>query len=231
MTTLRTRLSACVSLVVLSLVSSTAFAQQADSAASAPAPVAPVSAAAPSEAAPPQKDKVETTKSPDEEDHGRFRFGISAFGGPLFMAGNSGGAGGIDLRFGAQVNNLLGIYAQPILIAGGGASSGSSGGSASGLAMGGAGLLAEFAFLDMLYVGAGPELLAGAAGSASAGTSGTGAKADTGTFFSVAARAGLALGSVKPARRKAFTIGLDLHAVFATDTVVTPMLALGYDAF
>lgn len=100
--------------------------------------------------------------------------------------------------------------------------------SVTGLALWGVGVLPEMTFGDFFYAGLGPEVLIG--GLASANNAG-GASADGGAFFSLAARAGFALGSYKPERRSAFTIGLDLHMIFASDVVVTPLIALGYDAY
>lgn len=189
----------------------------------AAAPAAPVTAPAP--AAP-----ESTADEPQEK--ARFRWGISAVGGPLFTGGGSGGVGGIDARFGVQINNLIGVYGQPVLLIGAGADSGVSGASASALVAAGLGALADFTFSDLFYVAVGPELISAAGGSSSVGTAGSTASAYEGTFFSVAARAGLALGSMKPERRKAFTIGLDFRTIFTTgDPTITPLLALGFDSF
>jgi hypothetical protein len=148
------------------------------------------------------------------------------------MGGYSGGAGGIDARFGWQLNPLLGVYAQPIALLGAGASANVNGASATGLALAGFGALADATLADLFYVAAGPEVLFGAVGSGSSssngGSSGSGA---TGPFFSVAARAGFAFGSMRPTRRKAFTVGLDLHVIFAGDVALLPLIALGYEAF
>lgn len=167
-----------------------------------------------------------------EEPGPRFRWGISALGGPYFQGGHSGGLGGVDVRLGAQVNSLLGVYAQPVVLIGGGASADESGASASALVMGGAGVLADFTFADIVFVGIGPELLSGATGAASVSTDASGeASGSSGTFFSVAARAGIALGSMKPERRKAFVLGLEFRTIFASDPAIAPTLFLGYDAF
>ena len=68
--------------------------------------------------------------------------------------------------------------------------------------------------------------------STSVSTTSASASASTGPYFSVAARAGLAFGSMRPQRRKAFTIGLDFRTIFNPgDPVIVPCLALGYDSF
>lgn len=158
----------------------------------------------------------------------RFRWGISALGGP-FVGGYSGGVGGINTRFGAQISRQLGVYGQPVLLAGAGAVVANGvAASATGLALWGVGVLPEMTFGDFFYLGLGPEVLIGGLASATAGGGGS---ADAGAFFSLAGRAGFALGSYKPERRSAFTIGLDFHMIFASDVVVTPLIALGYDAY
>jgi hypothetical protein len=144
----------------------------------------------------------------------------------------SGGAGGVDLRFGWQLNNSYGVYAQPIFVVAAGASSNASGGSASAAALAGAGALFEWNPIDLVYLGAGLEFLTGGFGSASVDANTASATAATGPFFSVPLRAGLALGSNQPNRRKAFTIGLDGHIIITgAGPVILPLIALGYDAF
>lgn len=169
----------------------------------------------------------------------RFRWGISGFGGKYFVNGTGGGIGGIDARFGVQIDNMIGVYGSPILLLGAGAAvSNSATGastSVSAVALYGIGALADFTFSDMFFVAAGPELLRGAAAQAATQADANGASAsasgEAGTFFGIEARAGLALGSIKPNKRKAFTIGLDLHAIFTSKVTVVPLLALGYDMF
>jgi hypothetical protein len=170
---------------------------------------------------------------PDEGGEGRFRFGLSVMGGPM-MSAYEGGAGGLDLRLGYQMNNRAGFYAQPVGLLGAGASVDADSARASGLALAGAGLLLEVTPADFFYLAAGPEFLTGALGTASAtaSTISTATRVETGPFFSVAGRAGVALGRAKPNRRNAFTIGLDARVVFAPGGLaVLPLVALGFDAF
>jgi hypothetical protein len=191
-----------------------------------PAPAAPAAPAAGAAAAP------APTAGQPEETPGRFRWGISALGGPYFYNGASGGLGGVDVRIGYQLNGDLAIYGQPSLMIGGGAKAGASGASASALAFYGIAALADYTLADMVYLAAGPEILAGGTGASEVSTTGGKASASSGAFFSVAARAGLALGSKKPERRKAFTIGLDFHCTFVTGgPLIVPAVALGYEAF
>lgn len=174
------------------------------------------------------------------DDDMRFRWGISAFGGRYFVNQTGGGIGGVDARFGAQINRMIGVYGSPILMIGAGASAKTSAGgtastSVSAVALYGIGALVDFTFADLVYVAIGPELLRGAAAAAAQEVSSTGASqsasGEAGTFFGVWTRAGFAFGSMKPNKRKAFTIGLDLHTIFTSKTTIAPMLALGYDAF
>lgn len=171
----------------------------------------------------------------EEGGEGRFRFGVSAMGGPM-MGAYKGGAGGLDLRLGYQINNLFGLYAQPVGLVGAGASVEANGASASALALAGAGLLFEVTPINLFYFALGPEYLTGAVGSASASASSTSAEAEaqaaTGPFLSIAGRAGFALGSAKPNRRNAFTIGLDARVVLAPGgPAILPLIALGFDAY
>jgi hypothetical protein len=182
----------------------------------------------------PQADSSSTLPTPgveDEPSESRFRWGISGAGGPILGA-YSGGAGGIDARFGMQMSQLLGLYAQPILLAGAGVSADAKGASATGLALYGIGAMVDTTLANLFYVAAGPELLFGGVGTAAASATGAArASASTGPFFSLAARTGFAFGSARPDRRKAFTLGLDMHVVFAGGAAVLPMLGLGYEAF
>jgi len=166
----------------------------------------------------------------DEPKESRFRWGISGAGGPL-MGGYSGGAGGITTRFGWQLDSMLGFYGEPLLLVGAGASADIDGASATGIALYGLGAMADITLGDFFYIAAGPEVLLGAIGEAEAGTAAASADAATGPFFSLATRAGFALGSVRPNRRSAFTIGLDMHVVLANEVAIMPLIALGYEAF
>lgn len=205
------------------LAGGVAFAQTAAPAA-APAPSA-------TPAAPPAAGSTQADADPDAQ-KARFRWGISGMGGPYFQGGNSGGAGGVDVRLGVQLTDKFAVYGQPAAIIGGGASAGAGGTKASGIVMGSFGALADLTLADLFYVAAGPELVTGTVGSTSVSGTSAGAAAAAGTFFSVTARVGLALGSAKPDRRKAFTIGGDFRVVFTPGAAtVIPFVALGYEAF
>jgi hypothetical protein len=210
--------------LVLVTLTTLTFAGQASAA--APEEVATSSSAPAPEALPagPVEDPME------EPEVSRFRWGIAANGGPM-MGAYSGGAGGLDARFGMQLSSLLGLYAQPRLMVGAGASADASGGSATGLALYGVGAMVDATLADMFYFAGGPEVLIGGVGTATGGANGGSASASSGAFFSMAGRAGVALGSTGPERRRAFTLGLDMHVMFAGGTTVFPMVALGYESF
>jgi hypothetical protein len=222
------------------MVQGSALAQEAPAEPAAQEPAAPPAApvvenAAAQPAQPPAAPAVENGAAEADAEpaqQSRFRWGISGAGGPL-MGGFTGGAGGVDLRFGMQMNSLLGIYAQPIFLVGAGAQADLEGASATALALYGVGALADVTLADLFYAGAGPELLFGGMGEAEVSTSSTSASASaaTGPFFGIALRTGLAFGSMEPNRRQAFTLGLDMHVVFANEPAILPLIALGYESF
>lgn len=222
------------------LATTTAFAQTPPAAspppdaAGAPAAAPPPAPAPPPGAAPAPAAEGAPAPAPaaaPADGKTRFRWGISGFYGRYFYSGQNGGFGGVDLRFGAQINNHLGIYGMPILGLGFGASASKNGASVSALALYGVGAVADYTVDNMFFFGGGPELLAGGGGSESVTTTSGKASANAGAFFSLVARAGIALGSVKPNRRKAFTASIDFHAVFMNKPTMIPMLTLGYDSF
>lgn len=208
------------------LVTLTTLTSTGHAAASAPEEVATESSgSAQAQATAPATDPME------EPSESRFRWGIAANGGPM-MGAYSGGAGGLDARFGMQLSSLLGLYAQPRLMVGAGASADANGASATGLALYGMGAMVDATLADMFYLAGGPEVLIGGVGSASANNTGaSSASASSGAFFSMAGRAGVAFGSTRPERRKAFTLGLDMHVLFAGGATFLPMVALGYESF
>jgi hypothetical protein len=176
----------------------------------------------------------------DEEFRGRFRWGITPMGGPI-VGSLSGGAGGLDARFGMQVSNLFGLYAQPV--AAFGITSISQPGNAvepavsttSGLTYYGVGALADFTFFDTLFLAAGPEVLSLSI-SGTTTTVGNQLYSLPGvsqTDFAIAGRVGIVIGKKRPTRRKGFTLAIDAHTIFPQGGSVfsTPMLALGYESF
>ena len=152
----------------------------------------------------------------------RFRFGVDG-GVGFFKVADQGGSTkvsctyfGVDLRFGAQINDLIGVYAQPALgyyttsvdgfIAAGGLI---------GFAAG-----ADFTFIDRLFVGAGL---------------GYTVYNSTGGITPMLRFGGypLMVRSQEKARRKGLMLGIDLRFTPLTGlkTVVMPTFNVGYEAF
>jgi hypothetical protein len=145
----------------------------------------------------------------------RFRGGVALTGGGLFVDGYALGLGGIDGRIGVQINNLIGVYAQPYLTFGGGQVAGATG--VTGTV--GSDVIVDFTFLDQIFVGAGAG--AGIIGSL------------------VAEQAHLRVGGypvvargLNGIRRKGLMIGADLSVHFTSGAVIMqPMVSIGYEAF
>jgi len=140
-----------LTIAVVLTASAFAQAQEVEPEATEKAPAAeeaaPAKAAAPAAAAP----------NGGVADGVRFRFGVAG-GIGFFSAASEVGSDkvsctyyGSDLRFGAQVNNLIGVYAQPTL--GYYSVNGSGGLGAGGLL--GFSVVADATFIDRLFVGAG----------------------------------------------------------------------------
>lgn len=150
-----------------------------------------------------------------QADGGRFRFGIALSGGGAFVSGWELGMAGLDLRFGAQINHLLGVYAQPFFMVGGGSRGGITG--VTGFA--GGSVVVDATFMDRFFVGLG----------------GGGAVLNNPAAGFVHVRAGVypAVGrGVNGVRRKGFMVGLDLRPFFASGiTVLNVMGSIGYEAF
>jgi hypothetical protein len=115
-------------------------------AAEPPATGAPASAEAPAKAR-----RAEIPEEEVDEDGVRFRGGVSGGGGGLFLENYTMGIGGFDGRVGVQINDLIGVYAQPQVGVYGGDLGGIGG--IGGLA--GASVVVDFTFLDQIFVGAG----------------------------------------------------------------------------
>lgn len=155
-------------------------------------------------------------------DGGRFRFGVAGGIGFFSAASEVGPAKvsctyyGADLRFGAQINNLIGVYAQPTL---GYYSANGSGGLAAGGLLGLA-VVADATLIDRLFVGAG---LGYTVYNSPAG-------------ITPILRIGgypLMSRSDEKARRKGLMVGADLRftSLEGLKTIVMPTFNLGYEAF
>lgn len=159
--------------------------------------------------------------SAQERDGVRFRGGIDVAGGGMFVSGFGLGSGGVDGRLGVQINNLIGVYAQPYITIDGG-KLGSSGASTI-IGTVGSTLNVDFTLLDQFFVGvgAGGEIFQSVSGGV------------------INFRAGgypVWTHGVNGIRRKALLLGanIKLHVfsdISASYTVLQPMLQLGYEAY
>lgn len=178
---------------------------------------------APAEAAAPVSGAAsEGGASSNVADGARFRFGVGA-GIGFFSAANEVGSGkvnctyyGTDLRFGAQVNNLIGIYAQPTL---GYYSVNGSGGLGAGGLMGFS-VVADATFIDRLFVGAG------------LGYTVYNSPGGITPILRVGGYPLMSRSDVK-ARRKGLMVGADLRftSLEGLKTIVMPTFNIGYEAF
>ena len=185
----------------------------------APPPSEPQPAYAPP---PPQAQPVAqpvVTPEPVVEDGPRFRFGVAGGGGFEAVDGLRAWMVGFDFRLGLQLNDLIGIYAQPHL------SFGSFGGAGSGLA-GTTGTFAvaamiDFTFIDAFSVGGG---------------FGYGVfNNPSGPMLAIHAAAYPVSGrSEYGPRRRGLSVGVDLRTVFLGSpygTGVHFLATVGYEAF
>jgi hypothetical protein len=171
------------------------------------------------EAAP--EEGAESSGGESDDDGVRFRGGISGGGGGLFVEGLSLGLGGLDGRMGVQINDLIGVYAQPQLaIYGGTFSLGGGSASSVGGIIGGT-AVADVTFIDQIFVGAG----------------GGGGMVNSSSFAGgiLHIRAGgyplMGFGE-DGIRRKGLMLSADLRLYFAGGaTFISPMASIGYEAF
>jgi len=205
-----------LTIAVVLTASAFAQAQEVEPEATEKAPAAeeaaPAKVAAPAAAAP----------NGGVADGVRFRFGVAG-GIGFFSAASEVGSDkvsctyyGSDLRFGAQVNNLIGVYAQPTL--GYYSVNGSGGLGAGGLL--GFSVVADATFLDRLFVGAGL---------------GYTVYNNPGGITPILRVGGYPLmsRSEQKARRKGLMVGADLRitSLDGFKTIVMPTFNVGYEAF
>lgn len=155
------------------------------------------------------------TSSANGDDGARFRFAVAGGPGMMFGDGFSLGYGGVDLRFGAQINDMIGIYLQPQL----GGYGGSAGGTVGAGGLFGASAVVDFTFVDRIFVGAGfgaavlnnpagPELHLRLGG------------------YPIVTR------HDEKVRRRGLMLGMDFRMHFLSGlTVIAPTINIGYEAF
>lgn len=163
---------------------------------------------------------VDTSSAPT--DGMRFRFGVSG-GAGFFTAASEVGSQkvsctyyGADLRLGAQINNLIGVYAQPTL---GYYSANGSGGLAAGGLVGLA-AVADVTLIDRFFVGAG------------VGYTVYNSPAGVSPMLRIGGYP-LMSHSDEKARRKGLMLGMDLRftSLDGLKTIVMPTFNVGYEAF
>jgi hypothetical protein len=197
------------------LVGATASAQDApaepadpavDAAAKAAEPAA-APAAAPAPAAPAD------ASGGEDKDGVRFRGGVSGGVGGEIVTGGTAIMGGVDGRLGVQINDLIGVYAQPHL------SFGSFGGALGFTGTFTTTAVADFTFIDQLFVG----------GGAGFGLFNN----PTGPVVHLRAGGYPLMGhGENGVRRKGLMVSFDMRLGFITgDTVIYPMGSIGYEAF
>lgn len=155
-------------------------------------------------------------------DGARFRIGVSG-GIGFFSAASEAGPGkvsctyyGVDGRFGAQLNNMFGVYAQPTL----GYYTANAGGALAAGGLLGVALVADATFIDRFFVGAGLGYTI----------------YNNPSGLTPILRVGgypLMSKSDEKARRKGLMLGVDLRftKLEGLKTIVMPTFNLGYEAF
>lgn len=183
---------------------------------------APEEAAVDAEAAPAVEEAAAPAATPPGKptsaagaDGARFRFGIS--GGAGFLSGpvvGTGFYGGGDLRLGVQVNDLIGVYAQPQLGYYGASNSPIGGG------LLGASALVEVTVFDRGFVGAG------------AGYGIINSPSGPEVHFRLGGYP-LVTRSDEKVRRKGLSLAVDFRLFFVQgyDMFVSPTFNVGYEAF
>jgi hypothetical protein len=155
-------------------------------------------------------------------DGARFRFGVSGGIGFFTAASEVGPAKvsctyyGLDLRFGAQINNMFGIYAQPTL----GYYSADAGGALAAGGLLGFAAVADATFADRFFVGAG------------LGYTVYNSPSGLTPLLRIGGYPLMSRSDTK-ARRKGLMLGADLRftSLEGLKTIVMPTFNIGYEAF
>jgi hypothetical protein len=155
----------------------------------------------------------------------RFRGGVSLGAGGFFANGYGVGTVQVDGRLGVQINNLIGIYAQPYLGGGGGSV---GGGASGGFGTFGVDAVIDFTLADRFFLGAGGGagvvIIPGAAGDGGAG--GAEQLLFRVGFYPIVWR------RVRRARRGGLMLGIDLRPYFIRgDALIQATANIGIEAF
>jgi len=156
------------------------------------------------------------------QDGARFRFGVAGGIGFFTVASEAGTAKasctyyGLDLRFGAQINNMFGVYAQPTL----GYYSVNGGGALAAGGLLGMAVVADATFADRFFVGAG------------LGYTVYNSPSGLTPMLRVGGYPLMSRSDTK-ARRKGLMLGADLRftSLDGLKTIVMPTFNVGYEAF
>jgi hypothetical protein len=145
----------------------------------------------------------------------RFRGGISAGGGGFFIADWTLGMVTVDGRLGVQINNLIGIYAQPYFQLG----TGTRGTITAFTGIAGGAAVVDFTLFDRFFLGAG-------GGGAILNNPGAGE-----LIIRLGGYPVMRHGLFGP-RRKGLMVGADLRVYFLSGlTLMSVMGSIGYEAF
>lgn len=167
----------------------------------------------------------------------RFRFGMSAFGGPTRVTGQDyqgGGFGGVSFRLGAQIDRIWGVYYQGQLSLGGYAYANTTDAAGVVFASWFNTLLVSAILVDRLELAFGPSLdsVASLTFQVDAGTGDTDLYGLEGSAPGAHFRVAGMLGPVNPAfdRRSGFSIAFEVHPTFIDRHLLfTLALGIGFD--
>lgn len=204
------------------VLSGAALAEAQESEAGGEAPAAETAAEATAPAATAAASTPAADTSSAVKDGLRFRFGVQGGAGFFTAASEAGNAEvsctyyGSDLRFGAQINDLIGVYAQPTL----GYYSADVGGALAAGGLLGFAVAADVTIIDRLFVGAG------------VGYTVYNSPAGMSPLLRFGAYP-LMSRSDEKARRKGLMVGVDLRftSLEGLKTIVMPTFNVGYEAF
>lgn len=162
----------------------------------------------------------------------RFRIAFHLLGGPWLVPDRTGGAGGIGIQVGAQLNDLVGIYYSGTGAVGVAGSNDAAGVGSSAGAWVYNSVMADVTLARILQIGAGPSLDTLAFGSADVKAAGAAkAVALGGTFIGVQTRVGIALGNKKAGKEGHFMVGLEVHPTFAEVVPISALITIGGGSF
>lgn len=175
---------------------------------------------------------------PDLAEQSRFRWAVHYELGPWFVPHRTGGATGIGIQLGTQLNDMVGVYYSGTVATG--FASGYDARTESVGASFGAwfynAVMADVTLERLVQVGIGPSIDTLAFGTADVKPTATGAAGRvtglSGTYFGVQTRVGLVLGGRRKTGKAArFMLGLEVHPTFGDGPSVSTMLTIGGGVF